>query len=61
MAFREKMAATSRKDWTGMDVPLYHELCSSSPKTSGDTRGGEAGSEEEASRTRGSESVLALQ
>ena len=55
------MAATSRKDWTGMDVPLYHELCSSSPKTSGDTRGGEAGSEEEASRTRGSESVLALQ
>lgn len=32
MAFREKMASTGKKDWTGMDVALYHELCSSRPK-----------------------------
>ena len=32
MAFREKMAATGEKDWTGMDVSLYHELCSSRTK-----------------------------
>lgn len=35
VAFREKMAATSKKDWTGMDVSLYHELCSSRPKQVG--------------------------
>ena len=35
VAFREKMAATGKKDWTGMDVSLYHELCSSRPKQTG--------------------------
>ena len=35
VAFREKMAATGKKDWTGMDVSLYHELCSSRPRQVG--------------------------
>ena len=35
LAFKEKMTATGRKDWTGMDVSLYHELCSSRPKQVG--------------------------
>ena len=35
VAFREKMAATGEKNWTGMDVSLYHELCSSRTKQLG--------------------------
>ena len=55
LAFREKMAATSKKDWTGMDMSFYHKL---PVQTSGDPK---AGSEEAASSIRGSKSVLALQ
>lgn len=43
VAFREKMAATSKRDWAGMDVSLYHELCSSRAKQVGspeETRAG---------------------
>ena len=35
MAFREKMAMTSKKEWTGMDVSLYHEVCGFRPKQVG--------------------------
>ena len=35
LAFREKMASTGTRDWKGMDVSLYHELCSSRPKLLG--------------------------
>ena len=31
-AFREKMASTGKKSWSGMDVTLYQEVCGSRPK-----------------------------
>ena len=30
--FREKMASTGKKSWSGMDITLYQELCGSRPK-----------------------------
>ena len=32
IAFREKMAATGNRKWTGMDVLLYQELCGTRPR-----------------------------
>ena len=31
-AFREKMASTGKKSWSGMDVALYQEICGCRPK-----------------------------
>ena len=31
-AYREKMASTGNKSWSGMDVTLYQELCASRQK-----------------------------
>ena len=63
VAFREKMAATGKKDWTGMDVSLYHELCSSRTKQLGIPEEARLGQKKEtpSTGTRRSESVLTVQ
>jgi len=35
IAFREKMAATGEKVWSGMDVQLYQEICGARPRKRG--------------------------